>query len=252
MTLHFKVNPYYLLAHSLERTWSNKPFPEWARLVKKMQVTSQFLFKNSARAFIEINDEKELNQAFQATQKIFFTILKAPEFKKLLQEAERYRAWVENEWRKKGEFTLHILKDITGLTFPHFTLTVLITHPELSNGSNIPEEKIICWGHSEDWKNYTIVYLCHEILHILTHKKFINEEVMHAIIELATDNELRIQINQKGQYFKEGRYEVGHVRLRNLEKRMLPLWKKYLRGNLKAKSIVSFEKLVTERKPIEN
>jgi hypothetical protein len=50
----------------------------------------------------------------------------------------------------------------------------------------------------------------------------------HATIELATDNELRIRLNKKGRYFREGKFDIGHNKLREVEKKLLPRWKKYL------------------------
>ena len=67
---------------------------------------------------------------------------------------------------------------------------------------------------------------------------------MHAIIELSTDNELRIRLNKKGVYFKKGKFDVGHSFLRSLEKKILPQWKEFLKGR-KGKSIVNLGKEIT-------
>lgn len=63
----------------------------------------------------------------------------------------------------------------------------------------------------------------------------------HAIIELATDNELRIRLNKKGKYFKEGKFDIGHDHLRKLEQKILPHWKDYLENKGK-KNIFELEK----------
>ena len=247
MKLQFKVNPYYLLIHSLGKAWGDKPFPLWAKLANMAKSNPSFIFKNSDEVFTRVNNDKQLRHVFQKTQNILSTLLKTHEFKRLLQETERYCIWTEKEWNKNKDQALRILEDITGIQFPDTTVTVIVTHPQFSNGSNIPREKVILWGHPEEWKNYTIVYLCHELLHLLVHKKYSNEEVMHSIIELATDNELRIRLNKKGIYFQEGKMEVGHLALRDFEKRLFRFWKQYLRGSFKAKNIFDFEKEVMRK-----
>lgn len=252
MKLHFEVNPYYLIVHSIERAYDNKPFPQWVRLVKKLKSKPYFLFGDKRKIFARIKNTQDLKIIFKKTESIFSKILQTKEFRRLLKETESYRDWVEKEWNKNKNTVLSTLKDITGLDFPNKKITVIITHPKLFNGSNIPEENVIFWGHREDWKNYTIVYLCHELLHIMVHKKYKNNTLMHALIELATDNELRIRLNGKGKYFKEGNYKVGHPTLRKIERKILPIWKKYLKGELKAKDIISLEKTLHNSNILEN
>jgi len=107
---------------------------------------------------------------------------------------------------------------------PDKEFTVLITHPKVGNGKYAGENTII-WGHEENWPNYSIVYLFHEALHeILGKGKFV-----HEIIELASDNELRIRLNGKGEYFTENGQQVGHLDLIESEKKLLPNWQKYLK-----------------------
>ncbi len=242
MKLNFKVNPYYLVYHSLERAWGNKPFPEWVKLVEKVKSYRWFVFKDSEEVFTKIINDKQLRYAFSKTENVFHKIFKTHAFKRLLQETEYYRNWVEKTWYKNKDKALQILKDITGLKIPSITINVFITHPKLSNGSHIPKEKIILWGHPEEWKNYTIVYLCHELLHIIVYKKYKNDTLMHSLIELAIDNELRIRLNQRGKYFKEKGREIGHPELRAIEKKFLPLWKKYLKKELISRNILDLEK----------
>ena len=158
MELRFKVNPYYLAVHSIERIRDNKPFPSWVKLVKKLKSQSLFVFQDNWQVFTKINDYNQLENVLKKTEITFRTIFKTDEFERLLQETETYRAWVEKEWNKNKEQVLGMLANITGLEFPDSVITVIITHPHLSNGSNIPKEKTILWGHSEDWNNYTIVW----------------------------------------------------------------------------------------------
>jgi len=56
------------------------------------------------------------------------------------------------------------------------------------------------------------------------------------------DNELRIQLNNKGKYFQC----PGHKHLKKLEKNILPEWKKYLKNP--DKNIFKFIKDLKEKK----
>lgn len=244
--LEFKVNPYYLLAHSIERCYEEKPFKEWVNLVKDRWENKCLPLNRASREFSKISTKEVLHSTFKATEETFLSMLQTPEFEKLLKETEEYKNWIESEWDQKGEIALQILKEITGLAYMSVTIPVYITHPKLPNGTTIVEKNTICWGSPEHWKNYSIVYLCHELLHILTYQKYQDGEVMHAIIELATDNELRIRLNNQKEYFKEDGWKIGHGRLKNLEEKLYPLWQEYLEGKTEAKDILDFEKLALE------
>jgi len=87
-------------------------------------------------------------------------------------------------------------------------------------------------------------------MHILSFEKIENFDVIHALIELMTDNELRIRLNRKGVYFRERKSDVGHQFLRTLEKRILPHWKLYLKS--KNKNIFVFEKEIIKKLKIKN
>ena len=125
---------------------------------------------------------------------------------------------------------------------------MLITHPKLKNGFAMPRYNTIGWGHSEDWKNYSTVYLCHEIMHLLTK----NTKTMHALIQLMTDNELRIRLNKKGRYFTYKKITQAtkmppyFKELWQLEKKIYPYWKEYLKDK-KGRNIIDLEKEI-ERK----
>ncbi len=105
-------------------------------------------------------------------------------------------------------------------------MRVFLTHPKLRNGLTVDDSTIV-WGHSEDFENYSTVYLAHEFLHIATAHD--PSDVTHAIIELAADNETRIRLNGKGEYFEY----PGHRRLVEIEKLLLPFWRTYLESGRK-------------------
>jgi len=99
----------------------------------------------------------------------------------------------------------------------------------LKNGCYLGKNKI-AWGHNEDWPNYYVVYLWHEILH----SYFSNSEIEHALISFATDEELRIRLNG-------GKYPpfVTHKELFPLMKKILPFWREYI--NSKKKNLLDFK-----------
>jgi len=254
----FQINKYYLLCHAL--AWGRKerslPFKEWVNLQDR-------LYKKSEEAYILItggpqwitpgeeifaksNNLKDLEKTCKSAQNLLKEAECSKEFKRLLRETQKYLKYIEEQWKNKRIKALGLLSEITGLKIPEKEIKVSITHPKLYNGINFPEEKIIGWGHPEEWKNYSVVYLCHELLHILTYKKFKSSELMHALIELATDNELRIRLNKKGKYFEV----PTHKSLLKLEKYILPLWKKSLKEG-KEKNIFELEKKLLKNKKIQ-
>lgn len=163
---------------------------------------------------------KELGEQFVGLSNDFKT---TTEYKGLLERMIQYKTDLESKWIEKKEQVIKHLEDILKINLPDNAVTVFVVPPEIGGGLYLGDIKIF-WGHSEDWENYSLVYLAHEYLHSFLH----GGELVHAIIELATDNELRIRLNNGGQYFTENGYHVGHERLRSLEEKLLPQWKNYL------------------------
>ncbi|MFA4890044.1 MAG: hypothetical protein WC587_00195 [Candidatus Paceibacterota bacterium] len=242
MKLNFKINKYYLLVHSLGQR--DLPFPEWKnlqnKLWKKYPDSYLLLSRMPELAFIKTNSSKELSRICSGIEKIISIASSSREFTRLLKETKKYLEFVKNQWNKNRDIVLTTIEELSGLKISNKTIEVLITHPKLRNGINFPQFNAIGWGHIEDWENYTTVYLAHELTHILTSNKYKDENIIHALIEMMTDNELRIRLNRNGKYFKEGKFEIGHTFLRNLEKQILPYWRQYLKT--KNKNIFKFEK----------
>ena len=116
------------------------------------------------------------------------------------------------EWKK----AFKILEELSGIKLPDITIQVYLTHPKLKNGMAVDNQTIV-WGHPEDWPNYSTVYLCHEIMHILTNLD--RSDITHAVIELMADNELRIRLNNKGKYFQyPGPVSYTHLTLPTTER----------------------------------
>jgi len=197
----------------------------------------------------EIGFKKSFLKTADFLEKISEEVLKSKEFKKLLSETEKYKSFVEKQWQKNEKFVLDYFKSVLGLKIPKDKFTVYIFHPKSFNGHANSETKTIRWGHSEDWQNYSTVYLAHEIIHIITKDA---SEVMHALIQLATDNELRMRLNKKGEYFTFKKVlniekMPPHIKkVYELEKKIYPVWKEYLESG-KRKNILELKEEIEEK-----
>jgi hypothetical protein len=254
MKLNFKINDKYLLIHALN-TRQPAPFKEWEDLRNNMfkkypDASWLFLYGNHLELmFLDTDDiENYLDNIKNQTKKLLSEGLKSKAFKKLKKETEEYLGFVKNQWETNYEIILKELPKITGLEMPKKEITVHITHPKMFNGISRPSFNSICWGHKENWKNYTTVYLCHELLHLITRGKEKDVDVMHAIIELACDNELRIRLNGKGKYFEENEKNIGHPFLKDLVKKILPEWKRFLKRG--KDNIFDFEQEILKNKKV--
>lgn len=249
MKLNFKVNEQYLLFHSLSSRQPNL-FSGWVNIKnkawKKSPLAYSFFMGRPEFAFLEGDKEsvEDIIKSFPEKAISVFNLVKdSKEFKRIVLETKKYKQFVANQWDANKNIVFKTLEELIGFALPKKTITVLITHPKLHNGISLSNRNIIGWGHKEDWKNYSVVYLAHEIMHsVMTEKlgQLGRNEISHAIIELITDNELRIRLSNKGIYFKENKMEVGHPDLRSIEKKILPAWKKYLKK--KDKKIEEFYK----------
>lgn len=184
-------------------------------------------FKIAPNKIIPLSETLKNKKSIQKTIEL---IIQTDKFKKIYEETIRYSDWLSSEWNKNKINVNEVLKDILRIKMSPTEYKVFITHPKLRNGRYVGHSTI-CWGHSEDWDNYSMVYLVHEALHeILVNRS----PVMHAIIELIADNELRIRLNKKGKYFEVR----GHQKLKKIEKIIYPHWRKYLKN--KSQNIMDF------------
>lgn len=248
--LNFQINKYYLAYILLNKSnqlgdsplsqkikafkkdlwenYKNNPSYYFIDLVSykhiKWAIETIYLNSNS------LSPETQIKKLSKDIQKIFQVVFHSQEFKKIFEETIQYKNLVEHQWDQNKAFVLNYLEEILGKKLPNLSLSVIIIYPKLKEG-RVSSKKFIIWGHLEDWSNYTTVYLAHELLHVLfDYYKLPQNELSHAIIELISDNELRIKLNQKGEYFREGRKHVGHSYLRKIEKQILPYWFRYLKN----------------------
>lgn len=245
MNLKFLIDPRYIFLHTINQHQHNEPFKGWSNFTMKIwDKHPQECYFLAGYAEWPIIKKSSLSLVAKNAESLLTDWLKTPQVKKLIKETEKYRNWLEKEWNKKGQQALNELKQIIKILLPNKTISVYVTHPKLRNGMSV-NETIIVWGHPEDWLNYSVVYLCHEIMHILFWD--IKSSVSHAIIELATDNELRIRLNKRGKYFKEGKFDIGHNKLRKIEQKLIPWWNKYLKDPK-----INIKQFVQKQKEISN
>lgn len=167
---------------------------------------------------LRIKNSRLVNEIFK---EIFSTDL----FKEALKETEKYKYTLENEWDEYGDKALEQLKDITKLDIGDRDVEIYVLNPEIENGSYIGDNRIE-WGFTEIYPKSNVVGICHEILHIYTTNQASN--LMHALIFLAAQEELRCRMNDKTEYFNNDGVKTYHDHLIDEQKRLLPAWKKYL------------------------
>jgi hypothetical protein len=227
--LFFIVDKLFLLQHILKSPTPNRHFQKIRYLVWKKNKTLYWLLAQNIEPIIFQGDI--WSQILSIPTTILEEIFYSSSFEKIFQETLNYQKWIQKEWEKNYKKSFGIVKKIVRL--PNLNhkkkIKVYLSHPLIPKGRCYPEDNVICWAHKEDWNYYNIVYLWHEILHILTYDLNCNEQIMHALIELAIDNELRIQLWKKGEYFKINNSAIGHKNLQSLEKIILPFWQKYLK-----------------------
>jgi len=246
MKFEFKINKYYLVGYAMAS--KHKPFPAWQKLEEKIwqkyREEPSYYFLNPrhiswALEQIQINfsDKNIKNISLKHTstlEKIYQEIFKSKEFKRLYKETNQHLYYIKNQWENNERKALGIFQKISGLPLPKQRIVVYITHPKSRNAKTLDRDTIVI-GRTENWKNYLTVYLCHELLHIMTWPGHFQPDfdILHAIIMLA-DDELKIRLNKNGKYlnFKKEELNTESIKLINLAKKLLPYWKKYLAGKL--------------------
>lgn len=260
MKLKFKINKYYLAGYAMMS--KNKPFSAWQKLEekiwKKYRGEPAYYFLNQKYIswalekiqtdFLDKNIKGVFLKQVSVLKKIYQDIFKTKEFKRLYKETEKYLTFVKKQWQKNEKGALKILQEISGLPIPKHKISVYTIHPKSHNGKTL-DKKTIVWGHTEDWENYATVYLSHELLHIMTWPSHLkkNYNISHALICLASNNELRIRLNKKGKYFKAGKIYTEYPEMIKLEKAILPYWKKYLSGKT-SKNILELKSFLDKYK----
>jgi|SRR3989304_5621275 len=222
MKVQFIIDKDYLILHTLA---SIKPSDFSSNKNKKdivsfQKYANEFLTKQnfSIEKFF-IDRPLKRSEITKKVKKHLATFKKGTEFQSILKQTENYLLFCKKQWKKNYPQTRKVMVGLTGLKFEK-SFIVYLTHPSLRNGQYIGSNKL-AWGHYEDWPNYTTIYLWHEILHSYV----LNTPKNHALIELITDNELRIRLNG-------GKYPPfsGHKELKNLMQKFLPHFQEFLKS----------------------
>lgn len=222
-TLHFKIDDDYLIFHTLS-SMSNDSFSS-EKHKKDIVAFQNYAWKKCSSCYnllvgrLLIRDvaNGEIRKASKQLTGFLKELAGSRLYKVIYGQSEEYLRFCKAQWEKNYAVTSEIIHDLTELRM-HKEFDVYITHPSLRNGK-YGRNNVIEWGHNEDWSNYATVYLWHEVLH-----SYIGwSDTEHAVIELVTDEELRIRLNG-------GTYPpfIGHKHLRNVKRELLPQWKRYL------------------------
>lgn len=222
LQMNFRINNYHLISHTLasmdESRFSSSEHKE------DIVAFQNYAWGESERYYDFIAGRVRPEQFFATGGTLkeiggfLSKIEQSNEFGKIRQQTEVYLAKVKAEWKKNYPQTSQAIQEITGLDL-NKDITVNVTHPSLRNGAYLGNN-IIGWGHTPEWNNYNTVYLWHEVLHSYLDYT----DLSHTLIQLITDNELRIRLNQRESYPPF----VGHDNLFPLMARALPLWQSYL------------------------
>lgn len=160
-------------------------------------------------------------------------VIKNKSFLKIIKDVKKYKNKILLEWNTKKNKIIKIIEDITKIKL-NGKYIMIAASEKIYNGMNLSyflNKNIFIYGHKDEWNNYNMCYIIHEILHSM----FGHTDVEHSIIELIADNELRIQLNGCGKYFEindsSNISHVGHSHLREMEQKIYPHWIKYLKNN---------------------
>ena len=247
--LNFIVDEYFLCQQALtkrpvrdKKTGKVKLLALTSDLKNKLwdKYTRAYRFLYGNRGFINTKFINNLHDVIDEIKSLFKECIETDEFKQLYKETVEYMDKLEEEWKSKKDEILKTLYDISRVNVPKETFNIYVVHPRKIYGGRNMGNNNIAWGHWDEWPNYTMVYLMHEVYHSVLGKG----DIPHSIIQLATDNELRIRLNKGGEYFKCKGNNVGHRRLREIEKKLLPDWGEFLKST---ETILEFEKRMLKK-----
>jgi len=235
--LDFILEENYLIVYTLQRGSADGKnfstaldFQNYAWALNKAKYREQKKYDNSE---LDNLHTKKFRDNFDT----YFEELKnSIQYKKLYKETVEYKNDCAKEWNKNLNKSFELMKKITKLHFQFpKSVKIYITHPAVSNGSALDRKNFkIAWGDWGHFPNYSTVYLWHEILH-----SFMDiDDVSHAVIQMATDNELRARLNNTT--FPPF---VGHESLKPLMDKIYSKWKTYLNSEM---NLIDFAKTIND------
>jgi hypothetical protein len=237
ISLNFQIVPEYIIYYAVvnyspHRLVDGVPAENIVKFQKTAKSKDETAYNFLSYGVSESNvlASPSIVEVAQRTEKFIQTMKADSTFAPVLKETMDSLEQVRSEWERNLVKTDALISDWTGLPLSG-EFRIFLTHPALKQGHYLGDLKAICWANRNTWPNYNIVYLWHELLH-----SFIpGRDLEHAIIQLITDNELRIRLNG-GSYPP---FE-GHPDLSKLMEAVLPHWKSYLAG--KERNITQFIK----------
>jgi len=256
--LNFKVDKHHLAyKYVLKYFGQNKEIPdEWLELKKSLMEKYEhypaYLFFEPADVghgllWYNLNVEgKSVIRDEVMIKKIFEEIFESLIFKKVYFETEEYKKRLEKVWLEGNKYIEEYEKIIALDTSSE--ATILVLHQEIETGSYIGEG-VIEWGNPDLYSNYQLIGLCHEYLHSITEKQYnetkTEEEkwLLHSIIYLSADEELRLKINGDNGYFKSGVVNLYHPLLIKTAEQVLSSWKEYMINHTSENIVELYEKL---------
>lgn len=226
--LHFEVDPRYLALHTLLGRRSGMGSPEEQTAIEGYRARAA-AFDAEACQFLRRYDFPVASLAEQGplgerAEHLIAHLQADPAFPAIEAQAKAAAAATEREWKQDLKRSLPMMEEMTGIDFD-MDLKVLITHPAQTNGMSWGRDKIL-WTHQQGFPHYNTVYLWHEIMHKhITASKLADQvgNPSHAVIELLTDNELRVRMGG-------GIYPplIGHPENRPFQEQLLPSWRAFL------------------------
>lgn len=154
-------------------------------------------------------------------------IFKTDEFLTLHDSALKYKERLIERWDLLKPTVDKYFSEVLGIKREK-QIKVNVVNPDFNTGTNNLEDEIY-WGHYKGQNDpyYDVVYMMHESLHCMyPYQKNWNSTqkgICHALIELATDNELRCILEGNMQ-----NYSVGHQDNNLQRNKLLPLWCAFL------------------------
>lgn len=217
-SIKFILSENYLIAYTLAKSSASGRYSEDVVAFQNLAwEKDQSTYKKLMHS--ELSPEQTVTPEFVREFGDFFELLKAtPEFAVIRQQTQDYMRTSVSEWNMNLEKSLSYMVRYSGFSFAH-KVNAYITHPALGNGRMQNRNlKILSFGAWPTFSNYFTVYIWHEIIHF--HMQL--DSASHAVNQLLTDNDLRVELNGGPLFPLE-----GHSELMELMKQFMPLWKEY-------------------------
>ncbi len=149
--LDFRINDDYLIAHTLSRTGprgfsSNKNKKDIVAFQNFAWFKSNDYYNFLAGRFWYYPSTKPLSIKSRMSKIDIYvkTLEKSSQYLKILSQTRNYLEYCKRQWQNNYAKTASMMKSITGLNL-NGLFVVYITHPSLTNGTNIGNN-VICWG----------------------------------------------------------------------------------------------------------